>query len=222
MVERNKACVVVLLETITSSVISSKLLKKVKFEKIDLASSKSFLCTAVYANPNEVIRHAMWEEIMQISSSVNEPWIVGGDFNDISEKKGGSRPDLANCSRFQQFLDACRIEDIGGLGSKFTWQVPKWHNLDRVYKKLDRVCANVLWRMSFEDADVRILPRILSDHNPLVLSILKPVKQWVTRPFRFLATWLNHPCFGSFMDVNWNANLPVNSMLLNLIFPLKI
>ncbi|XP_061354128.1 uncharacterized protein LOC133298795 [Gastrolobium bilobum] len=183
MVDRNKASVVVLMETRTSSVISTKIMKKVNFDKviaqeasgfaggiwvlwdsrkvaIQLISStaqfihmkivfdnsKSFLCTAVYANPNEDIRHGMWEEIMQISSSINEPWILG---------------------------DTCRVEEIEGLGAKFTWQGHKWHNLDRVFKKLDRVCANSLWRINFEDADVRILPRIMYDHNPLVLSIFK-------------------------------------------------
>ncbi|XP_061367553.1 uncharacterized protein LOC133310607 [Gastrolobium bilobum] len=175
MVDNHKVCVVVLMETRTSSVVCSKLLKKINFDKfiveeaigfaggiwvlwdsrkvtvnllssksqfihmkMELEDSKSFLWTAIYANPNEEIRHAIWEDI--------------------------------------------RVEEIGGLGSKFTRQGPKWHNLYRVFKKLDRVCANVNWRIAFEEADVRILHRILSDHNPLLLSLsillISPLQKW--------------------------------------------
>ncbi|XP_061356180.1 uncharacterized protein LOC133300618 [Gastrolobium bilobum] len=184
--------------------------------KVSIGDCYSFLCTVVYANPNEDIRNAMWEEVIQMSRSIIEPWILAGDFIDIrcsSEKKGGSPPDIAKCRRFQDFLGSCNIEDVGGMGNKFTWQGPKWNHLDRVFNKLDRVCANVNWRISFEDAEVQALPRFLSDHNPILLSLTKRQHNWIDRPFRFLATWMDHPNFEDLMMDRWRDNSDVNSML---------
>ncbi|XP_061339719.1 uncharacterized protein LOC133286328 [Gastrolobium bilobum] len=188
--------------------------------KVTLVDSLSFLCTAVYGSPHEGNRHLMWEDLIQLSSLIHEPWIMAGDFNDIkasSEKNGGSSPDIAKCQRFLSFLDRCQVEDVDCVGSKYTWQGPKWNHLERVFKKLDRVCANVSWRITFEEAEVRTLPRILSDHNPLLITMKKQQQDWSNRPFHFLATWMNHPGFEGLIEERWNSRVAICDMLANLI-----
>ncbi|XP_061353963.1 uncharacterized protein LOC133298652 [Gastrolobium bilobum] len=107
--------------------------------RIEIENFSSFLCTAIYANPHEEIRHEMREEVKDMSMSISEPWLMVGDFIDIrssNEKIGSSIPNFVKCQRFQAFLDSCQVEDVECKGSKFTWQVPKWNHLDRCSRSL--------------------------------------------------------------------------------------
>ncbi|XP_061373061.1 uncharacterized protein LOC133315448 [Gastrolobium bilobum] len=253
LVDKHESCIVMLMETRTPSVNSTKIMKKLCFDKIifeeangfaggiwvmwnsnkarvdsicqesqfihmniEVEGIKKFVCTAVYASPHEGTRHDMWEKASYLSQSINEPWIMASDFNDIkcsSEKKGGTRPDLAKCLRFQSFLDNCQVRDVDVNGAKFTWQGPKWNNLDRVYKKLDIKCANLQWTLEFGDATAQTLPRVLSDHNPLLLKLEKQSQHWQHRPFRFMATWMDHPSFDTLMEDKWNKTEEISRML---------
>ncbi|XP_061354894.1 uncharacterized protein LOC133299452 [Gastrolobium bilobum] len=97
--------------------------------KVTLKNGNSFLCTTVYASPREARRFYLWHDLKRISRNMAEPWLVGGDFNEIaaaSEKKGGSPPNYTKCQFFKEILDDCQLEDLGFTGSKFTWQGPKW------------------------------------------------------------------------------------------------
>ncbi|KAK4282627.1 hypothetical protein QN277_013982 [Acacia crassicarpa] len=261
MVQKHNVSLVALMETRTHGTHSSKLMRKINFDKviieeasgfsggiwvmwdskrikvdvinqanqyihmrIVIEGTRTFLCTAVYANPQEAIRHEMWEEMEMISQSITKPWIMAGDFNDIrcaSKKIGGSPPDLSKCQRFQAFFDRCRVEEVISTGAKFTWQGPKWNHLDRVFKTLDRICANVQWRLNFENATTQVLPRILSDHSPLLLSARNQAQGWSDRPFRFMATWLDHPGFGKLMDDNWHTDTEIKLMLAEFTPHLK-
>lgn len=54
----------------------------------------------------------------------NDPWILGGDFNEIlndDEKKGGPRRCRNLLENFRQALDDCSLRDIQFIGDKFTW-----------------------------------------------------------------------------------------------------
>ncbi|XP_061364993.1 uncharacterized protein LOC133308390 [Gastrolobium bilobum] len=187
--------------------------------KIEYNHFESFLCTAIYASPREEQRQLMWNDVKNISQGISEPWIIAGDFNDIkssSEKKGGSRTDLTKCQRFSEFLEACHVEDVRFSGSTFTWQGPKWDHLDRIFKKLDKVCANIFWRLKFENTEVRSLPRINSDHNPLLIKLNAINKTWQERLFRFVAAWLDNPKFLDFMHEKWNGSKEINKMLYDL------
>ncbi|XP_061368310.1 uncharacterized protein LOC133311296 [Gastrolobium bilobum] len=179
-VNKNDVNVVVLLETRAQSDKCSPILKKLKFDKaifeeangfsdglwfiwdskratvspisqtsqfihmkIEINHHENFLCTAVYASPRKENKQVMWDEVRNLSQGL---------------------------SRFADFLEDCHVEDVKTSGSSFTWQGPKWNHLDRVFKKLDRACANIFWRLKYENVEVRILPRLNSDHNPLLIK----------------------------------------------------
>ncbi|XP_074287770.1 uncharacterized protein LOC141612921 [Silene latifolia] len=57
----------------------------------------------------------------------------------------------------------------------------------------------------FENAMVRHLPALASDHCPLLISPngFAPLAA-VNRPFRFQACWLTHEKFKEFIDKNWS------------------
>ncbi|XP_061350406.1 uncharacterized protein LOC133295581 [Gastrolobium bilobum] len=149
---------------------------------VELPGKKPFCWTTVYANPHEDKRCCLWEELKHIGRSMNDPWLILGDFNEIAsaaEKRGGSPVDVNHC----------------GVGNRFTWRGPKFLHLDRVYKRLDRAVANAIWKATFEDSDTITLPRLFSDHCPILVRLEKEDNCWRKHPFRFLATWQNDPRF---------------------------
>ncbi|XP_061350333.1 uncharacterized protein LOC133295506 [Gastrolobium bilobum] len=149
----------------------------------------------VYANPREEAREELWMDIKRISGSMGGPWAMMRDFNEIAspkEKIGGAPVNIARCQKFSYFLNDCHMLDLGCRGSKFTWRGPKWLHLDRVFKRLDRICSNAAWRTTFGDADVRALPRLNSDrssgnHQTKIITcldnLIDPLKSWNKRVF---------------------------------------
>lgn len=60
--------------------------------KMRLEKEREWYFTPVYASPNEDNRRILWEELKVIADNMNQPWLLAGDFNDITsyhEKKGG-------------------------------------------------------------------------------------------------------------------------------------
>ncbi|XP_061339245.1 uncharacterized protein LOC133285942 [Gastrolobium bilobum] len=179
---------------------------------VEFSNMKGFFFTAVYVSPHEGKRRILWEELKHIGRTMEEPWLLSGDFNEITyaeEKRGGGIVDYSRCNQFTNVLDACGVLDLGGGGNRFTWRGPKFLHLNRVFKRLDRAVANEIWRASFEDADVLTLPRLFSDHCPILVRLEKEETDWRERPFRFLASWQYDPRFSPFLKANWNqaANL---------------
>lgn len=46
-------------------------------------SSSSFLCTAIYGNPQRSSRERLWEELEEMVIEIEEPWVLVGDFSAI-------------------------------------------------------------------------------------------------------------------------------------------
>ncbi|OMO51807.1 reverse transcriptase [Corchorus capsularis] len=130
-----------------------------------------FLLTIVYASPILEIRRRLWSSMVDFSESVDVPWVVMGDFNDVansSEKLCGQAPSIGRCLSFNGMILSCGLIDLGFNGPSFTWY-NKRKGLARVQERLDRVLANANWRLLFPDAMVQHLPRLHSDHCPILL-----------------------------------------------------
>jgi hypothetical protein len=71
---------------------------------------------------------------------------------------------------------------------------------------LDRVLCNVAWRLKFHEGFAKVIPRVQSDHHPLViLSEGVPYSGGVC-PFRFEFVWVTHAHFSRLVAKNWNVN----------------
>ncbi|XP_061369324.1 protein GAMETE EXPRESSED 2, partial [Gastrolobium bilobum] len=156
----------------------------------------SFSCTAVYASPREENRKELWDDLLNISLHCNGSWLVAGDFNEI-------------------------LLDLGGPGPWFTWKGPKFLHLDRVFKRLDRACANASWKTTFTDAGVKVLPRIYSDHSPILVYLSNLDTGWKNRPFRFEIAWMEHYNFTQFLARSWNVVKDTRTNLHDLTPNLK-
>ncbi|KAI9124584.1 hypothetical protein K1719_004506 [Acacia pycnantha] len=118
----------------------------------------AFFLTAIYAIPRPDLKRILWEELMHIASSTQEPWMTIGDFNDIaslSERTGGAGSDEARIRRFNDILYGCRLMDLGYVGPKYTWWGPCLRHGARLYERLDRAVANEAFIGAFPDCAIK-------------------------------------------------------------------
>ncbi|KAA3474044.1 tyrosine decarboxylase 1-like [Gossypium australe] len=102
------------------------------------------------------------------------------------------------CDFFGNFVDSCKLQDLGYSGPSFTWQ------RGGIFVRLDRALANDAWVSAFPQYLVRHFTCIKSDHRPLLLSIRPDLSIPQDRLFRFLAGWTKHNDFSFFVRERWN------------------
>lgn len=87
-------------------------------------NSKSFIITAIYGRPMFSDRKVFWNRLEQISSFINLPWLIMGDFNEIAipnEKFGGRPPNRTKLETFNNFLHKAKLINLGYSRPKYTW-----------------------------------------------------------------------------------------------------
>lgn len=95
-----------------------------------------------------------------------------------------------NETGFQNMVDNCNLIVLGFHGDSYTWA------RGNTRKRLDRAFGNLEWRLRFENTEIYHLPKLKSDHAPLLMAFddRRPANRR-RRPFRFEAVWLTHPSF---------------------------
>ncbi|KAI9096000.1 hypothetical protein K1719_026147 [Acacia pycnantha] len=82
-----------------------------------------FFFTAVYVLPRPALKQILWQDILALSSYIHGPWVLAGDFNDISssdERTGGVGVNVSRINLFHHRLSSCQLSDLGYHGPKFT------------------------------------------------------------------------------------------------------
>ncbi|CAL8115937.1 unnamed protein product [Prunus armeniaca] len=168
--------------------------------------AKRWLLTVVYASPCSNVRTSLWKYFDGLAAVCNLPWLLIGDFNDIvcGDEKLGGNLDVGG-QHFIEWLDRNHLIDLGFSGSNFTW-CNKRGEKDIIWKLLDRGLYNIDWRFLFSEAHLSHLPRVNSDHCPIMVKFFSnhlPATE--SMPFRFQAMWLSHPRFSEFLSGLWNS-----------------
>ncbi|CAN1177321.1 Putative ribonuclease H protein At1g65750, partial [Linum perenne] len=173
-----------------------------------------FFVFGVYDSPRGFIRMELWDHIRELHQRTRGPWLLCGDFNSIrtmDDKVGGAAFNSARCREFNQCADDCQLLDVDFTGPRFTW----FHG--QIRQRLDRAVCNAEWTMSFPEVVVRHLPRIRSDHRPILIHCLADlVPHRSIRPFRFVAAWLEHDTFPPTLKNAWSYNVPTPAALTSL------
>ncbi|KAI9114076.1 hypothetical protein K1719_014726 [Acacia pycnantha] len=154
-----------------------------------------------------------------LAMETSSPWLVAGDFNEIKsprKQKGGRGANGTRCRVFNEWIQKCNFIDMDTKGPFFTWKGPKWDGMDIMFKRLDRCLCNVSWLEMYEDAEIRIIPRVGSDHHPMLVKLKKEPVNAGTRTFRYEAAWQMHNEFKDFMLAVWKEEKGFNEMLESL------
>ncbi|CAL1393437.1 unnamed protein product [Linum trigynum] len=149
------------------------------------------------------------------------PWLLTGDFNaikDPAEQAGPATPSIyRRCKRFSDRISQAELIDLGFSGSRFTWtrgDNPSSYKASRI----DRSLFNATWNSVFSSSTVTHLPRLHSDHHPILTSL---GNQGVhlssfSRPFKFEGAWLTHESYDTFLSNNWDSQAPLQEALQDM------
>ncbi|KAL5783915.1 hypothetical protein ACOSQ2_006307 [Xanthoceras sorbifolium] len=89
---------------------------------------------------------------------------------------------------------------------------------DDIWCRLDRAVCSIDWRMMFPEGFVRHLPRINSDHCPIVLNLYSAhIPNNSLKPFRFEAMWSPHAEYSGLVSNCWTRNVGSLSEKLNAL-----
>ncbi|KAJ4832557.1 hypothetical protein Tsubulata_000126 [Turnera subulata] len=163
--------------------------------------NESFLFTAVYASPQEKWRRFCWKNIEALAEGISEPWLLAGDFNAVlagHERKDRFGRNGTTNIHFRNCVVMSRLLEIDSAGSVYTWK-GGGHQA-----RLDRFLCNEAWRIKYPEAEALHLPRLCSDHRPILIRNNDNRPPKAQRPFRFQAAWLTHEEFASFVDSTWD------------------
>jgi hypothetical protein len=146
----------------------------------------------VYGAAQEEDKDNFLIELAEFISKSKEPLVLGGDFNIIrysSEKnKGGVHK---HTGTFNAIINTYELIDLKMSGGSYTWSNNK---KNPTLERLDRYLVSKIWENMFPLAYVFRLPRELSDHNQIILSL--PSKHNLKKlAFRFEISWLKNPDF---------------------------
>lgn len=167
-----------------------------------VATNKSCFYTAVYGSPHPMVREDLWHCLSQVHRNPTQPWVLSGDFNATvapEERCGGMHRSNSGNKSFKHFLLRTGLIDLGYSGPKFTWQ------RGNLMVRLDRAIANSSWVSQHPDAIVCHLPRIKSDHRPILLRSSSATSH-PQSSFKFLASWLLHPGFDELVGNSWDTS----------------
>ncbi|KAI8021411.1 Disease resistance protein RPP13 [Camellia lanceoleosa] len=85
---------------------------------------KEWVLAAIYATPNPIIRDHLWKDLEDRAVTMDQPWLVAGDFNDYASQQERRSFSLnQNTKRTQKFLDHVNnynVIDLGSSGPRMT------------------------------------------------------------------------------------------------------
>ncbi len=134
-----------------------------------LVDGFDWVCSGVYGPHSDEGRIQLWEELSSIRQRWALPWCVVGDFNSIrfpSERLGCSRLSTAMI-KFSEWIDTSNLVDLPLVGGQYTWSSgASPPSLSRI----DRALVSIDWEDHFPDVLLKLLPRPISDHHPLLVE----------------------------------------------------
>lgn len=158
----------------------------------------------MYGNPVCHLRQVVWDKLIEIGISRDEPWLVLGDLNEIldnSEKLGGPTRAESSFFSFRNMISDCRLRETPSIGNKFSWAGVRNNMWIQCY--LDRALGNEAWYCIFPRVQAEYLERIGSDHRPILIRF---ANENVSRTGRFMfdKRWLSKPACLEIIKAGWN------------------
>jgi hypothetical protein len=141
------------------------------------------------------------EELSKKISSMEDPFIIAGDFNMIRFpwKKSNDNVNHLWMDNFNIFIKDNGVKELHRKGSRFTWSNKQ---VNPIMSVLDRVLMSPTWEHFYKRSSCDTLTRVGSDHCPLlVLTDDHRFKQ--QQCFRFEMAWLTQEGFRERVVASW-------------------
>ncbi|RVW38638.1 LINE-1 reverse transcriptase-like [Vitis vinifera] len=166
------------------------------------ADGFSWIFSGVYGLVIGSEKEDFWEELGAIRGLWDDPWCVGGDFNSVrfpEEKRNAPSP-TAEMRRFSEVIGELGLRDSPLTGGPFTW-IGGLNS--QAASRLDRFLISDQWEDHFSAITQSALPRMVSDHSPIVLEAGGFSSGKI--PFRFENMWLKIDGFKDLVRSWWNG-----------------
>ncbi|XVF27194.1 hypothetical protein REPUB_Repub14bG0086100 [Reevesia pubescens] len=208
--------ILIIAEPRISGVTADKMIGRLRFDAFTKVDAQGF--SGVYASPTPSTRELLWNYLFEFQSFDSMPWLLIDDFNQILsglEKQGGRPKPTARMKPFMEIMTKRNLIDLEAKGCKYTWSNNQ-HVAALIKKRLDRAICNVAWRQFYSDVWVQNLPKVHSDHCPVLVSMHGSVPHnSAMKPFRFEMAWLAHDTFKELLQMNWLSEDPLHDSLLS-------
>ena len=123
----------------------------------------------MYGSAYDAFKLDFIQELHSVFYMWDGPTMIGGDFNLVREACDKNTREINQhwVDLFNEWINKFGLIELKNAGRKFTWG----NNQDSVVMAtLDRVFITVEWESLHPNIQVKALPRVASDHTPLVVD----------------------------------------------------
>ncbi|XP_022031142.1 uncharacterized protein LOC110932091 [Helianthus annuus] len=146
-----------------------------------------FQCTST----NVVMKRNLWESIETVKNNTPGWWVILGDFNSVrfrNERKN-SKFNPTSDNNLNNFIFSADVREYSMRGRCFTCYTKKGNKQSKINRIL--LCNDFFSK--WPEACLRALPRLHSDHSPLLLTVVN--KCYGPKPFRVFDSWFDREGF---------------------------
>lgn len=167
-----------------------------------------------YGHPKFSEKHLSWNLLRTLFLHRPEPVVVGGDFNEIlhqEEKMGGTQGNSRQIKEFRGTISDCHLMDFGCIDENFTWERGQTPTT-RIRERLDRFLGSQSWYNLFPKVEIQTLPRIASDHAPIILNSngFLVSKYKGSLPFRMEPNWIQNKHSSEVFQKLWTQSSEIS------------
>ncbi|GJS46283.1 RNA-directed DNA polymerase, eukaryota, reverse transcriptase zinc-binding domain protein [Tanacetum coccineum] len=150
-----------------------------------------FYMINIYGPQEKEEKFLVWNRLMEFIRNHEGQFVLFGDMNEFRDKseRYGTMFSRVEAHMFNSFIDDAGLLDLPLGGRLFTWM----NKVGTKMSKLDRFLISNSVMDTFSDLKVIALPRIYSDHIPLMLHNAKV--DYGPLPFKFFHSWLHRDGF---------------------------
>ncbi|XP_019435508.1 PREDICTED: uncharacterized protein LOC109342010 [Lupinus angustifolius] len=175
--------------------------------EVNTDNNRIFLCV-VYANNNFLQRRHLWFDVQSVMDANPGPWCCIGDSNVVlgaHECRSARLPAKTPCLEFKSFSDSAGLLHLNTLGAQFTWTKKRRGNV-LTEKRLARALCNEDWLSCWNQVSCGTLPRLTSDHHPLLLQSTIHSQARISC-FKFHKMWISHQDCRRLVEDSWRIKV---------------
>ncbi|KAI0486590.1 hypothetical protein KFK09_029338 [Dendrobium nobile] len=171
--------------------------------ELDIPLMGRWRITTIYGRKDVYKIRELWNGL-EPHISTDGPMVIGGDFNCLlskEDKKEGRRFLFSMGPKDKRsFMTTNDLHELGYVGPMFTWSNNK-KRMDRIMERLDRMIVNSNAININQHLVVKHLPRIASDHCPILLNLFDQLQK--KSSIKFEDIWVSYQTSYAVVEKAW-------------------